>query len=73
MIFDALTITGILSGVLSGGFVVATAFARPASRSEHWHHASTTPTRGRLKRRLPAVRVARAKHFGPQTAAAISA
>ena len=73
MIFDALTITGIVSGALSGAFVVATAFARAPSSSEDRRPASPTVTRGRAKRRLPAIRVTRTGHFRPQTARTMSA
>ena len=52
MVFDALTIAGIVSGALSGGFVIATAMTRAPSRSAHRRSSSLplardTRSRGR--------------------------
>ena len=73
MTFDALTITGIVWCALSGGFVVATAFAqapRPwASRRPSARQLAT----GLARRVAPTIGAAWSGHFGAPKAATIGA
>jgi hypothetical protein len=55
MTFDALTITGIVWSALSGGFVLATAFAQAARRSAHLQPSSRPLTTRLAKRGAPGV------------------
>jgi hypothetical protein len=69
MTFDALTITGIVWCALSGGFVLATAFAQAPRRSTQ-ARPSALPLATRLTKRIaPAIGAARAKRFKPLSAA----
>jgi hypothetical protein len=70
MTFDALTIAGILSAALSGGFVLATAMIQSATWSAHARSLSASFAKGRHFRR-PAVTVLRRaprQRFRPATA-----
>ena len=76
MTFDALTIAGIVTAVLSGGFVLALAMAEAPSRSAHRRSspaALAEDTRGLglgsdARRVRPQLAGRQAKQFRPRTA-----
>ena len=81
MTFDALTIAGIVTAVLSGGFVLALAMAEAPSRSAH-RRPSPTPlaedARGlglgiHARRVRPQLAGRQAKQFRPRTAVTMTA
>lgn len=73
MTFDALTIAGIVWCALSGGFVVATAFAQAPRRSASRRPSSLPFTTELAKRVAPAIGVAWSERFRPPKAATITA
>ena len=81
MTFDALTIAGIVTAVLSGGFVLALAMAEAPSPAAHRRPVAGTPCRGRAwhgagrpcSSGAPRAGRRQAKQFRPRTAVTITA
>ena len=59
MIFDALTIASLVSGVLSGGFVIATAATQAPRQSVHRRSSGPLETGARSRRRAAHARLRR--------------
>jgi hypothetical protein len=73
MTFDALTITGIVWCALSGGFVVATAFAQAPRPLASRRPSARQLASGLAKRVAPAIGAGWSGHFGAPKAATIRA